>query len=100
MTISGSSQASHLVDQTSSNPRASDIKTASPPNVVGVSPMDRDDPSPVEQVRSVLTTKRNNEELGEKRRGSLCGPPPILVSIRCLPGCGQTTTSLFPYFCS
>jgi hypothetical protein len=76
MTISGSSQASHLVDQASSNPRASDIKTASPPSLVGVSPMDRDDPSPVEQVRSVLTTKRNQEVLVEKRRESLGGPLP------------------------
>lgn len=76
MTISGSSQASHPVDQASSNPPASDTKTASPPSVVGVSPVDRDDPSPVEQVRSVLTTKRNQEVLVEKRRESLGGPLP------------------------
>jgi hypothetical protein len=38
--------------------------------------MDRDDPSPVEQVRSVLTTKRNQEVLVEKRRESLGGPLP------------------------
>ena len=76
MTISGSSQASHPVDQASSNPPASDNKTASPPNVVGVSPMDRDDPSPVDQVRSALTTKRNQEVLVEKRRESLGGPLP------------------------
>lgn len=76
MTISGSSQASHPVDQASSNPPASDVKTASPPSVVSVSPMDRDDSSPVEQVRSVLTTKRNQEVLVEKRRESLGGPLP------------------------
>lgn len=76
MTISGSSQASHPVDQVSSNPPTSDIKTPSPPSVVGVSPMDRDDPSPVEQVRSVLTTKRNQEVFVEKRRESLGGPLP------------------------
>ena len=76
MTISGSSQASHPVDQTSSNPPASDTKTASPPSEVGVSPMDCDEPSPVDQFRSVLATKRNYEVLVEKRRESLGGPLP------------------------
>jgi hypothetical protein len=71
MTISGSS---HPVDQVSSNPTASDIKTPSSPSVVSVSPMDHDDPSPVEQVRSALTAKRNQEALVEKRRESLGGP--------------------------
>ena len=77
MTISGSSQASNPVDQASSNfPPASDIQTASPPSVVSVSPIGRDDPSPVEQVRSVLTVKRNQEVLAEKRRESLGGSLP------------------------
>ena len=38
--------------------------------------MDRDDSSPVEQARSVLTTKRNQEVLIEKRRESLGGSLP------------------------
>lgn len=81
MTISG---PSHPVDQVSPNPNASDNQAASPHSVVSVSPMDRDDQSAVEQARSVLTAKRDQEALIEKRRESLGGP---------LPSSSQTSVS-------
>ena len=72
MTVSGTSQPG---DQVPSNP-TTDTKTPSPPIVVGAPSMDRDDPNVVEQARSVLGVKRNQEALTEKRRGSLGGPMP------------------------
>ena len=72
-TVSG---PSHLVDQASSNPTTSDTKAASPPIVIGMPAMARDDLNAVEQVRSMLTVKRNQEALIEKRRGSLGAPLP------------------------
>ena len=92
MTISG---PSHPVDQVSSNPGPSDNKAASPSSVVSVSPMDHDDSSAVEQVRSVLTTK---EALIEKRRESLGGPLPSSSQtaaspavVKPLPGSSRTS---------
>jgi hypothetical protein len=79
MTVSGTSQP---VDQVSPNPTASDTKTPSPPIVVSGPPTDRDDPSALEQART-LAVKRNQEALIEKRRGSLGGP---------LPSTSQTAT--------
>ena len=72
-TVSG---PSHSVDQLSSNPTTSDTKAASPPIVIGMPAMARDDLNAVEQVRSMLTVKRNQEALIEKRRGSLGAPLP------------------------
>ena len=72
-TVSG---PSHSADQVSSNPTSSDTKAASPPIVIGMPAMARDDLNAVEQVRSMLTVKRNQEALIEKRRGSLGAPPP------------------------
>ncbi|KAI0286151.1 hypothetical protein BC826DRAFT_101573 [Russula brevipes] len=73
MTVGGTS---HPVDQPSPNPATSDPKPPSPPVIVSVSSTDRDDPSAVEQVRSMASVKRNQEALIEKRRGSLGGPLP------------------------
>ncbi|KAI0301108.1 hypothetical protein B0F90DRAFT_1817135 [Multifurca ochricompacta] len=74
MTVSG---PSHLTDQvTSFNPTNSGTKAASPPIVIGMPSLARDDPNAVEQVRSMLTVKRNQEALIEKRRGSLGGSLP------------------------
>jgi hypothetical protein len=74
MTVSGTSQPG---DQASSNPTIdTNTKTPSPPIVVGAPSMDRDDTNAVEQVRSVLGVKRNQEALTEKRRGSLGGTLP------------------------
>jgi hypothetical protein len=81
MTVGGTS---HPVDQPSPNPGTSDPKPPSPPVMVSVSSTDRDDPSAVEQVRSMVSVKRNQEALIEKRRGSLGGP---------LPSSSQTTVS-------
>ena len=72
-TVSG---PSHSVDQVSGNPTTSDTKAASPPIVIGMPAMARDDLNAVEQVRSMLTVKRNQEALIEKRRGSLGAPLP------------------------
>ena len=72
MTVSGTSQPG---DQAPSNP-TTDSKTPSPPIVVGAPSMDRDDPNAVEQARSVLGVKRNQEASTENRRGSLGGPMP------------------------
>jgi len=72
MTVSGTSQPG---DQVPSNP-TTDTKTPSPPIVVGATSMDRDDPNAVEQARSVLGVKRNQEASTENRRGSLGGPLP------------------------
>ncbi|KAI9443418.1 hypothetical protein H4582DRAFT_1192011 [Lactarius indigo] len=72
-TVSG---PSHLVDQASSNPTPSDTNATSPPVVIGMPAMARDDLNAVEQVRSMLTVKRNQEALIEKRRGSLGAPLP------------------------
>jgi hypothetical protein len=78
MTVSGTSQP---VDQVSSNPTTSATnKAPSPPIVVGGPPMDRDEPSTVEQARS-LAAKRNQEALIEKRRGSLGGPLPSQAAV-------------------
>jgi hypothetical protein len=71
-TVSG---PSHSADQVSTNPTSSDTKAASPPIVIGMPAMARDDLNAVEQVRSMLTVKRNQEALIEKRRGSLGAPP-------------------------
>jgi hypothetical protein len=71
-TVSG---PSHSADQVSTNPTSSDSKAASPPIVIGMPAMARDDLNAVEQVRSMLTVKRNQEALIEKRRGSLGAPP-------------------------
>lgn len=73
MTIGGSSQPA---DQASSSPTATDPKAASPPVVIGMPSMAREDPNAVEQVRSMLTVKRNQEALIEQRRGSQGGPLP------------------------
>ncbi|KAI0252166.1 hypothetical protein BJV78DRAFT_1153922 [Lactifluus subvellereus] len=73
MTIGGSSQPA---DQASSSPTATDPKAGSPPVVIGMPSMARDDPNAVEQVRSMLTVKRNQEALIEQRRGSQGGPLP------------------------
>jgi hypothetical protein len=81
MTING---PPHPLDQLSSNANASDNQAASPASVVSVSPMDRDDQSAVEHARSVLTAKRDQETLIEKRRESLGGP---------LPSSSQTSAS-------
>ena len=95
MTISG---PPHPVDQVSSNPATSDNKAASPSSVVSVSPMDRDDSSVVEQVRSVLSAKRDQETLIEKRRVSLGGPLPSSSQsaispavVKPLPGSSRTS---------
>ncbi|KAH9002809.1 hypothetical protein EDB86DRAFT_3073944 [Lactarius hatsudake] len=71
-TVSG---PSHLVDHASSNPTTSDTNATSPPIVIGMPAMARDDLN-AEQVRSMLTVKRNQEALIEKRRGSLGAPLP------------------------
>ena len=95
MTISGSSQP---VDHTSSSPTATDAKAASPPIVIGMPSIARDDPNAVEQVRSMLSVKRNQEALIEKRRGSLGGPlpsssQPTASSIAVKPPPGSVRTS-------
>ncbi|KAI9452241.1 hypothetical protein BJY52DRAFT_1405826 [Lactarius psammicola] len=50
MTVSG---PSHLVDHASPNPTTSDANTASPPIVIGMPAMARDDLNTVEQVRNI-----------------------------------------------
>ena len=71
-TVSG---PTHSADQVSSNLTSSDTKAASPPIEIGTPATARDDPKAVEQVRSMLTVKRNQEALIEKWRGSLGAPP-------------------------
>lgn len=80
MTVSG---PSNPVDESSSNPTTSDAKAPSPPTLVSVPSIDRDDASAAEQVRSMLA-RRNQEALTEKRRESLSGS---------LPSASQTAVS-------
>ncbi|KAI0317671.1 hypothetical protein OF83DRAFT_116449 [Amylostereum chailletii] len=67
VTISG---LSHSLDPHSPVP-----DTSISPVVVGI-PSVRDDPAALEQVRNMISVKRNQEALIEQRRGSLSGPPP------------------------
>ncbi|KAH9969846.1 hypothetical protein BC827DRAFT_1151769 [Russula dissimulans] len=86
MTIGGSSNP---VDQTSPNTTASDNKTSPPPIIVAGPPMERDDPSSVEQVRSIPTVKRTQEAPVEKRRGSLGGSLPATTQIAASPAAAK-----------
>ncbi|KAI9508400.1 hypothetical protein F5148DRAFT_979830 [Russula earlei] len=87
MTVSG---PSHPVDQASSNPTTSDNKAASPPIVVAAPPMDRDDPSSLEQARTMPTVKRNQETPIEMRSQSLGGPLPSVSQTAVSPAVSKT----------
>ncbi|KAI9430637.1 hypothetical protein BJY52DRAFT_1219293 [Lactarius psammicola] len=75
-TVSGPSQ---LVDQAPPNPTTSDANAASPPIVIGMPAMARDDLNAVEQRESGCT-------------------PAIFFSTLCLPSRGQAPTNIFSYF--
>ncbi|KAJ7600985.1 hypothetical protein C8J56DRAFT_911785 [Mycena floridula] len=75
VTISGAAHPGPLDTDVRTPPDPSNSTPISPV-VIGFT-VQRDNPSAIEQVRSMITVKQKQKALIEQRRGSITGPPPV-----------------------